>query len=440
MLCGQCQQGLSAVFGSSQCEHCSIVYVLVIIPIAIAGIVLVLTLFIFNLTVINGTINTFIFYVNILNINTMVLFPRCQPHIACTVLSLLNLDLGITTCFYNGMDDYAKRWLQLAFPLYLVAIAYLLIVTSRYSSTMQRLTAHKALPVLATLFLLSYTKMLRTVSNVLFCYTKVTHLPSNITSHLWSVDVTAPLFGLKFMMLFVVCLTLVFIFLPFNLVLLLGRKLSCFRIVTKLKPFLDTYFGPYKDNSFYWTGLQLVIRMLVFGLSSLRKDATLMSTCISLSGLLSLQGIVWTYRNRFNNIQESLLLFNLLIIHVAPLYKGKQKLGPMIAQIVVVVSLAYTLVALACYCVNFKLSIQKSANKLYAVVCSINTVKEFIHKDPDVIEMDITNSNRDHGTQNCQEFREPLIVYDKLLYITQLNVRYIAYCSLNCINVLHFCA
>ena len=64
VLCGQCQHGLSAVFGTSQCEHCSNVYLFIIIPIAIAGIVLVLMLFIFNLTVANETIDTLTFYVN----------------------------------------------------------------------------------------------------------------------------------------------------------------------------------------------------------------------------------------------------------------------------------------------------------------------------------------------------------------------------------------
>ena len=64
VLCGQCQHSLSAVFGTSQCEHCSNVYLFIIIPIAIAGIVLVLMLFIFNLTVANETIDTLTFYVN----------------------------------------------------------------------------------------------------------------------------------------------------------------------------------------------------------------------------------------------------------------------------------------------------------------------------------------------------------------------------------------
>ena len=39
VLCGHCQQGLSAVLGSSRCKQCSNVYLLVIIPLAIAGIV-----------------------------------------------------------------------------------------------------------------------------------------------------------------------------------------------------------------------------------------------------------------------------------------------------------------------------------------------------------------------------------------------------------------
>ena len=69
LLCGQCQQGYSSVFGSSQCMQCSHVYLFIVIPIAIVGVVLVILLFIFNLTITNGAINSFIFYVNIISIN-----------------------------------------------------------------------------------------------------------------------------------------------------------------------------------------------------------------------------------------------------------------------------------------------------------------------------------------------------------------------------------
>ena len=141
-------------------------------------------------------------YVSIKNINTPVFFPQLGKFMpAYTFISLVNLDLCIQTCVYNR-DDYTKMWLQLAFPFYLIFTATSLIIPSRYSTTIQRLTAHRALPVLATLFLLSYinyTKILLIVSSVLFSYSKIIHLPGDHTPGLvWSVDGNVPLFGVKF--------------------------------------------------------------------------------------------------------------------------------------------------------------------------------------------------------------------------------------------------
>ena len=66
VVCAECQLGLNTVFGSSCCKQCSNYYLLLIIPIAIAGVLLVMILFTFNLTVTNGIINTLIFCVNII--------------------------------------------------------------------------------------------------------------------------------------------------------------------------------------------------------------------------------------------------------------------------------------------------------------------------------------------------------------------------------------
>ena len=224
LLYGQCQQDLSAFFCSSQCKQCSNVYLLIIIPIGIAGLVLVLLLFVLNLTVTDENINAFLFYVNIISINSSIFFSmnNTATH---TFISLANLDLGITTCFYRGMDNYAKVWLQLMFPAYLILIATLLIIASRYSGRIQRLTARRALPVLATLFLMSYTKVLLIVSSVLFFYSTTIHLPSNKTTVLWLVDPNVSLFRAKFIILFTVCLIL-------NMVLIFTRTLAQFKTIT----------------------------------------------------------------------------------------------------------------------------------------------------------------------------------------------------------------
>ena len=312
LLCGHCQQDLSAVFSSFHCQHCSNIYLLLIIPIAITGVVLVILLFVLNLTVTDGTINGFILYANIISINTPVFFAKLNQFTpAYTFISLANLDLGIQTCFYNGMDDYAKMWLQLAFPFYLIFIATLIIITSRYSITIQRLTARRALPVLATLFLLSYTEILRIVSSVLFFYSTITHLPSKHTTLVWSVDANVPLFGVRFTILFIVCLILFLILVPFNVILLFTRTLSRLRFINKFKPLLDAYQGPYKDKYYYWTGLQLLIRAVFFGISSLDRNINLTISIILLGILGGIHGIIQPFKMMYKNYLELVLLLNL---------------------------------------------------------------------------------------------------------------------------------
>ena len=300
VLCGECKQGLSNVFGSSRCKHCSNLYVLTIIPIAIAGIVLVIMLFTFNLTVTNGIINTLIFYANIISINySQFCFDSDSPD--CTVLSLFNLDLGIETCFYDGMDGYTKMWLQLAFPSYLMIIAFTLIIGSRHSTKLQRLTANRVLKVLATIFLLSYTKVLLTVCQVLFFFSSVTHLPSNHTILVWSVDTGVVLFGVKFCILYGVCLILFIILLIFNVVLLFPRTALRWSFINHFKPLLDVYFSPYKPKYPYWTGLQLLMRACFFALSALSRNISLFSGAVLVAIMHCTHSIMQPFNNKFKS-------------------------------------------------------------------------------------------------------------------------------------------
>ena len=315
LLCGQCQQGLSAVFGSSQCKQCSNVYLLIIIPIGIAGLVLVLLLFVLNFTVTNGDINAFLLYVNIISINTSIFFPTNNT-VTHIFISLANLDLGIITCFYNGMDNYAKAWLQLMFPAYLILIATSLIIASRYSGKIQRLTARRVLPVLATLFLLSYTKVLLLVSSVLFFYSTTTHLPGNSAMVLWSVDPNVPLFGAKFTILFAVCFILFLVLISFNIILIFTRTFARFKVINHFKPLLDAYQGPYKIKFYYWAGVQLLIRAIFYGLSALDKSLNVMLSILLLGTLLWLNEKLVPYKRIGNVLIEKLFLSNLFVMLV----------------------------------------------------------------------------------------------------------------------------
>ena len=108
LLCGKCKENLSLVLGSSQCKKCSNNYLALLIPFAIAGVLLVILLFLLNLTVTAGTLHGLIFYANIVAANQHIFSPPSLNNPASIFIGWLNLDLGIQTCFYNGMDAYAK--------------------------------------------------------------------------------------------------------------------------------------------------------------------------------------------------------------------------------------------------------------------------------------------------------------------------------------------
>ena len=410
-LCGHCQQDLSTVFSSYYCQHCSSLYLLLIIPISLAGMIMIVLLFYLNLTVTDGSINAFILYANIISINTPVFFPSISKFTpAYTFISLANLDLGIQTCFYNGMDDYAKMWLQLAFPFYLIFIATLIIITSRYSTTIQRLTARRALPVLATLFLLSYTKILRIVSSVLFSYSTITHLPSKHTTLVWSVDTNVPLFGVRFTILFAFCIVLFCMLIPFNIILVFTKTLSQFKLITKFTPLIDAYRGPYQFELYYWTGYQLIIRSVFFGISALSRNVNLIIGIVLLSVIIAIHGIMCPYKNTIKNLQELLYLFNLQALYAISLY-GRSTTNITAVNILIIMAALQFCIIFMYHMITYMCDGAISKK----IQMSVSTLMKCISKSSfnQQFELDDNLSCRiPEVTYNYQEYREPLICQD----------------------------
>ena len=324
ILCSQCPHPLSMVFASSRCIKCTNVHILITIIVIVAGIVLVVLLYVLNLTVTNGTINGIIFYANIVSINDSVFLVNDKVFKPLRVfISFTNLDLGIETCFYNGMDSYVKMWLQLFFPSYLIIIAVSIIMSSRYSSKILRLTYHRSLPVLATLFLLSYTGVLRVVLTVLFSYSTITHYPSGDKQIVWSIDASVALFGLKFTILFIICLLLFLILISFNITLLFTRYLSRFRVVNHFKPFIDAFQGSYKDKYYYWIAVHMIFRSMLFSFYAFQIKLSLILTAIVLVIFTSYNAYLKPNKNRITNFQELSILVNLTIMYAVSIQENE---------------------------------------------------------------------------------------------------------------------
>ena len=166
-LCGMCKDH-SLVFGSSRCQECSSYYIFLLIPFALAGIALVAFILLLNMTVATGTIHGLIFYANILTANLSLFLPCANSNFLTVFISWLKLDLGIETCFYDGMDSYGKFLLQLVFPTYVLVLIGTIIVLCEVSKKFATLLGNRnPVAALCTLILLSYSKLIRTIITAL---------------------------------------------------------------------------------------------------------------------------------------------------------------------------------------------------------------------------------------------------------------------------------
>ena len=341
--CGECAQGLSAVFGTSRCKKCTNYWLFLIPAFAIAGLLLVLVLFMFNLTVVDGDINGFILMVSGLSIHSSRVFPSTYGA-PWVLVSLCNLDLGFEVCFYNGMTSYAATWLSFIFPVYVLLIVAAMAFASRYYQIIEKITRRRAIPVIATVYLLSYSKIMQVTFRGLFSYTTVYHLYADNKEFYWGMDSSIPLFGLQFSLLFIFCLiTFLFLIIPTNVLLISGKIVYRFKIVVMyLKPFLDAYEAPFKEHCRYILGLELILRAIIFAITSLNAE----NTAAIYSGVLLVYTVyvcqVMPFKSRFNSIVYSLYLvyMSIFIILFTRYYPAMPQTYEVMFNIVVYLSFA----------------------------------------------------------------------------------------------------
>ena len=201
LLCGTCKKGYSLVLGTSHCKQCTNSHLALLIPFAVMGVALVFLLLVCKLTVATGTLSGLVFYANIVGPNRTIFLPVESTDAFSVFIAWLNLDFGIETCFYDGMDAYSKAWLQFVFPVYIWLLVGLIILVSHFSHRFANLLGNNPVSVLATLILLSYTKILRTLIAVFY----ITYLEYPTYNRMvWLYDANIDYLSSKYIPLFIV--------------------------------------------------------------------------------------------------------------------------------------------------------------------------------------------------------------------------------------------
>ena len=334
VLCGSCQSGYSLQLGSNHCKRCNHNNnIALLIVFATLGIVLVILLTTLDLTVAKGTINGLIFYANIVWINNAKLFPAKETlnpgyYIITVPIAWLNLDFGIETCFSVNLGQLAKSGMQFVFPVYIWCIAGLIILICHYSTRATKLFGNNSVAVLATLFLLSYGKLLRSITDVFTSASVQYSNDINVKVTVWALDGNIMYNDPRYIILIVVASFFFIVFwLPFTLILLLVPFLRAisdkkpFLWINKLQPFLDTYYGPFKyeKKCQIWTGILLLSRVVLLVIYAVTSNVFPMVN-VQLMGVMALILLVYTalvsllYKNWYLSLLEVLYLLNLIIL------------------------------------------------------------------------------------------------------------------------------
>ena len=263
-LCSECPHGYSSVFGGFECTKCHGPWYLITLFYAIAGLSLIALLFLFNLTIVQGIINGISFYANIMYLYDDFLQEHAgEPFYS--IISMLNFGSASGNCFYDGMDEFAKVMLQFVFPIYLFSLVIIIIIGAHkfnFKIFKVEFVAKRAVPVLATLILLTYTSLTGAIITALR-YTNVYTHDSPYPSPRWLYQPTLYYFEGKHLALGLTALVASLLYLiPITIVILLGDlfRRMCIRSLW-FSHFLDVFHGAYRWPLGFWLGFRLLIRV-----------------------------------------------------------------------------------------------------------------------------------------------------------------------------------
>ena len=398
LVCGRCMEGLSVTFGwSGQCDKCSNFNLFLLLLFLAAGPVLVLFLFVSNLTITTGSINGLIYFANFISINGANIFPvygyNTYNDLLFVFISWINLDFGIQACFFDGMDTYIHTWLQFAFPIYISALALAIIIGAKYSQRISWYFRRNAVPVLATLLLLSFAKLLRTVI-VAFSATNLYVGSDDNTVVIWTYDGTIMYLQQNHAILFVFSLVVTIGFIvPYALLLLFApllqkySHLKALNWMNKLKPFIDAHYGPYEDHFRVWTGVLLLARIVfyfAFAMNLLNDSSLNYLLIILIQSILLLPGLFAgrMYKARLLNALEIFYLMNLNVVSGVYLYalapqQNEERNKAIISGLFVGAALICFLATIA---VHLWLTVKKLS--IFKKVCHVSKKDLSINTDP----------------------------------------------------------
>ena len=417
-LCGECdwRSNYSVVFGTSECKKCSNLSLLIILAFMFIGLVFIVVLYTFDLTLTSGKMNSVIFYAQLANAGLLEWFSlpytgpttmkRITHQCAFFILSFLNFRSGTSNCFYNGMNQIWKTGISgLAFPIYLLLVVLAIIIISRRSTWLSNKTSHNSIQVLVTVVHISFSEMLLTLISV---YTPAKIHTPNGSFHVWYLDGSQLYLKQSHLLLAIIVTTIVSLFIvPYIAVLLFGNffirysKHGSFY----LRPILETLHTPYKKGKEHWFVGRLVFIIIIYLLYVSFRAKNTDIAFFRIAFVIALCFIVHTLFRPFKKktvaLLDSWLMLNMSTAYVSVV----DRVGSTTAHffsLVVDLALVTLLALVVCHIISMIVTkfFPNHLDKLRNYLQRIRSIK------PRKVQVQSTD---EAYYQSCNDYREPLI-------------------------------
>ena len=290
------------------------------------------------------------------------IFPSSEPSFPTVFVAWLNLDIGFDVCFFDGLDTYTKTWFQLVFPVYIISLVVIIIIVSEYSPRFAGLIGRKdPVATLATLILLSYAKLLSVT--ILVLSFAVLHYPDGTWEAVWLPDGNVKFFQGKHIPLALAALLIIMIGLPYTVILsfwqwlVRAHRLKVFKWTrnAKLNAFIATYHVPYNCKYRYWTGLLLLVRVVLYITESVtvssNPQVVLLMIILLVGGLFFMRSVIQirVYRKSLVDIIDIVIYFNILASAAVSSYDFKANITKQtaVAYTSTLITLIFLIVAIA---------------------------------------------------------------------------------------------
>ena len=327
VVCGECEEGYSVVFGSGDCMKCSNWWLLTIVFYAVAGPIVIFLMYSLRLTLANGVINGIIFYVQTTNVNVLPIIDHLDIHNLWTsrlvylFLSSLNLNLGFPMCFYDGMNETWMSGLYLVFPIYLLSIVVVIILLSHNSMWLSNKTSRFSVQVLITIVHISFFNLLIAAIHVIIPLKIYMDKEEEVIEQLVWINNGNVQYGspVHILLITITLVTVSVFFIPYLTVLIGGRYFIRSSFGDKyLRAAFEAIHGPYKEKKKYWFTARLFLLVTMFTVYSLISVIGVSTVCVILVFLLIfflfVQLHLKPFKSTFINVVDSILLLNLIVL------------------------------------------------------------------------------------------------------------------------------